>query len=174
MAPKEDSMRLCSRALVTLLVLIAGAASVLAASKSQPQFDRIKSLAGTWVGKGADGRPVHIHYKLVSGGSVVMESIFEKADEEMITLYHLDGDHLMMTHYCTAHNQPRMRADPAGADPNTIKFKFVDATNLASPNAGHMHAHAITWKDSDHVAQQWTWRENGKERVETFDLVRQK
>ena len=162
------------QSLVLFVTLISVAAVALATSKSKPEFDQIKSLAGSWQGKATDGRPIHINYKLVSGGTAVMESIEESAEAEMITLYYLDGDHLMMTHYCMANNQPRMRADSTTSSKSAIKFTFVDATNLSGPDAGHMHAHSIIWKDGGHVTQQWTWREKGKERVETFELQRQK
>jgi hypothetical protein len=146
----------------------------LASSKTQPEFDKIKSLAGSWEGKASDGSPVHISYQVVSGGSAVMESITEGPGNQMVTLYHLDGDHLMMTHYSTVGNQPRMRADSSGSSPSAIKFTFVDATNLAGPEVGHMYAHSIIWKDADHVTQEWTWREKGQEKVESFVLARQK
>lgn len=167
-------MRNIRQCLGLFLALICLAAVGLATSKSQPEFDKLKSLVGTWQGKKSDGTPLHISYKLVSGGSAVMESIQEPPATEMITVYHLDGDRLMMTHYCMANNQPRMRADSSTSTPSAIKFTYVDATNLSGPNAGHMYAHSIIWKDADHVTQQWTWRENGKDKVETFELVRQK
>ncbi len=167
-------MRNIRQIVILIMALISVAAAGLAASKSQPEFDQIKSLAGLWEGKAADGRPVHISYKLVSGGTAVMESIDESAETEMVTLYYLDGDQLMMTHYCMANNQPRMRADASTSSTGAIKFTFVDATNLSGPDAGHMHAHSIVWKDAGHVTQQWTWREKGQERVETFELQRQK
>jgi len=167
-------MRNIRQFVALVLVLISVAAAGWASSKSQPEFDKIKSLAGNWEGKAIDGRPVHISYTLVSGGSAVMESISEGPGGQMVTLYHLDGDHLMMTHYCTAGNQPRMRADASTSSPSAIKFKFVDATNLSGPDAGHMYAHSIIWKDADHVTQEWTWRDKGQEKVETFELQRQK
>jgi hypothetical protein len=166
-------MRNIRQSLVLLLVLISVTAVGLAASKSQPEFDHIKSLAGNWEGTAPNGKPAHINYKVVSGGTAVMESITEGPGNQMVTLYYLDGDYLMMTHYCTAGNQPRMRAD-ATSSPSTIKFTFVDATNLSGPDAGHMHAHSIIWKDADHVTQHWTWREKGQESVATFELQRQK
>jgi hypothetical protein len=166
-------MRNIRQFLVLFLALNSITAVGLASSKSQPEFDKIKTLAGNWEGKAADGRLVHINYKVVSGGSAVMESIMESSESQMVTLYHLDGDHLMMTHYCTAGNQPRMRAD-ATSSPTAIKFTFIDVTNLSSPDAGRMQAHSIIWKDADHVIQHWTWREKGQERVETFELQRQK
>jgi hypothetical protein len=154
------------------LALVAIATSSLAASKSQPEFDKIKSLAGNWEGKETAGNPVHINYKVVSGGTAVMESILEKSEAQMITIYYLDGDQLMLTHYCMANNQPRMRADASTSTPAAIKFSFVDATNLSGPDDGHMHAHSIEWKDADHVTQHWTWRQKGEEKVETFELQR--
>ena len=166
-------MRNIRQILILFLALISMAAVGLATSKSQPEFDQIKALAGKWEGKASDGRPLHVSYKLVSGGTAVMESIEESSEAQMVTLYYLDGDHLMMTHYCTANNQPRMRADASTSSTGAIKFTFVDATNLSGPDAGHMHAHSIIWKDAGHITQQWTWREKGQERVETFELQRQ-
>lgn len=158
---------------VLLLVLSACAAVGAVAGNSQAEFDKVKSLAGNWEGKNSAGNPVHINYRLVSGGSAVMETIDAAHDSQMITVYHLDGDHLMMTHYCMANNQPRMRAN-ASNDPNAIKFTFVDVTNLSSPTAGHMYAHSIVWNDNFHVTQYWTWRQDGKDKVETFELQRVK
>jgi hypothetical protein len=167
-------MKISQRVAVLFVVLASLAARGLAVSQCQPEFDQIKSLAGDWEGKSAGGDPVHINYKVVSGGTAVMESIIASSEPQMVTLYYLDGDHLMMTHYCMANNQPRMRADAATSSRNAIKFTFVDATNLASPDVGHMHAHAIIWKDADHVRQEWTWRDKGQEKIEAFELQRQK
>jgi hypothetical protein len=169
---KEDSMRIFGKFLALSLVLISVATAAWAASKCQPEFDKIKSLAGNWEGKSADGKPLHINYRLVSGGTAVMESISSSSDNEMVTLYYLDGDHVMMTHYCMADNQPRMRADATTSNQSAIKFSFVDVTNLSRPDAGHMYAHSIEWKDSNHVTQHWTWREGKQEKVETFELQR--
>jgi len=167
-------MRITRQSVVLFLALISTLAVALAASKSQPEFDKIKSLAGNWEGMAPNGKPARINYQVVSGGSAVMESISEGPGNQMVTLYYLDGDHLMMTHYCTAGNQPRMRADASTSSPSSIKFTFVDATNLSGPDAGHMQAHSIIWKDADHVTQYWTWREKGQDKVETFELQRQK
>jgi len=155
-----------------LAILVSGAAVALAGSDGAAQFEKIKSLAGNWQGKTADGTPIHLSYKAVSGGTAIMETIENAGEPQMVTMYYLDGDHLMMTHYCMANNQPRMRADASSS--NAIVFTFVDATNLSSPDAGHMNAHSISWKDADHVAEQWTWRQAGQEKVESFELQRQK
>ena len=168
-------MKNARQSLVLFLTLISVAMVAWAASKSQPEFDQIKLLAGDWEGKSVGGgTPVHINYKVVSGGSAVMETDYEKAEAQMITVYYLDGDQLMMTHYCMANNQPRMRSDPSTSSPTSIKFSFVDVTNLSSPGAGHMYAHSIVWKDVDHITQHWTWRQAGKDTEDTFELTRKK
>ncbi len=103
-----------------------------------------------------------------------MERLHAGAEGEMVTLYHPDGERLMMTHYCLANNQPRMRAAAAGSEPKKISFAFVDAANLPSPAAGHMHALELAFQDNDHFTQTWTWREKGQERQEVFQLTRKK
>jgi hypothetical protein len=50
----------------------------------------------------------------------------------MVTVYHQDGQDLRMTHYCSAKNQPRMKASSVSPDGNVVSFEFVDATNLAT------------------------------------------
>ena len=112
---KENPMRSVRKYLVLFMALVSLASVGWAASKNQPEFDKIKSLAGSWEGKGPDGGSVYLNYKVVSGGTAVMESITEGPGNQMLTLYYLDGDHLMMTHYCSAGNQPRMRAEDSGA-----------------------------------------------------------
>ena len=76
-----------------------------------------------------------------------------------------------MTHYCGAGNQPRMKAT-ASPDGKTITFEFLDATNLASPQAGHMHRVVFTMIDANHHTEEWTFLDNGKEVKEVFDLQR--
>ena len=167
-------MRMARQLLIGFLGLTSVVAVARAAGKSQPEFDKLKSLAGNWEGKASDGRPVHVNYQVVSAGSALMESIGEGAGGQMITVYHMDGDRLMMTHYCSAGNQPRMRADRSSSTPSVIRFTFVDVTNLSAPDAGHMQAHSILWKDADHITHLWTWREKGQDRTETFELARLK
>ena len=92
----------------------------------------------------------------------------------MTTMYHPDGDHLMMTHYCSAHNQPRMRSQTGSAETRSIVFDFVDVTNLSTPDAGHMTRLVLTFVDQDHLTQEWTWREKGKDSVVVIRFERKK
>ncbi|MBI4831692.1 MAG: hypothetical protein HY801_09100 [Candidatus Lindowbacteria bacterium] len=138
-----------------------------------PAFKKMKSLVGEWQGKSTDGKSANVSYALVSDSSALMEVLSVAGEPQMVTMYHPDGDRLMMTHYCSAHNQPRMRSQ-AGLEGNKIAFDFMDATNLSSPDAGHMRKLVVTFEDNDHFTQDWTWREKGNEGTHSFRLERKK
>jgi len=80
----------------------------------------------------------------------------------MLTVYHFDGNRLMLTHYCSAGNQPRMQAGTFNPETGEIQFLFLDATNLASPSAGHMHNAKIRLVDQNHMSAEWQFYENGQ------------
>jgi hypothetical protein len=154
--------------LSTLLLATAVSFSQTAAQKS---FDQIKSLAGTWEGKNSQGEPLQVTFKSTAGGSAVMGEIAGHG-HDMITMFHLDGpDRLLVTHYCSAGNQPRMLAS-ASPDGKTISFDFFDATNLAAPEAGHMQRLVVTMLDANHHTEEWHFADHGKEMKELFDLQR--
>jgi hypothetical protein len=90
----------------------------------------------------------------------------------MVTMYHLDGDDLVLTHYCKLGNQPRMRAEPA-KEANKIEFKFIGSTNLKSEDEQHMHQATLTIDGKDHFKTEWVSCKDGKTCHQVgFDLVR--
>jgi hypothetical protein len=158
---------------ITMAVMIAilAATPALAASNAQKTFDQLKTLAGNWEGMAANGQPVKVTFRVTANGSALMSEIL--GDEDMITMFNMDGDRVLMTHYCAAGNQPRMVAD-ASPDGKSISFEFLDATNLESPQAGHMHHVVFAMPDADHHTEEWTFMQNGKTIKETFNLQRAK
>jgi hypothetical protein len=164
-------MERSNRLAVAIFVILA-ASAVVAQSDAQKSFDQLKSLAGTWEGKNSLGEPLQVSFRVTSGGSAVMSEIAGHGNDNMVTMFHLDGPNkLVLTHYCGAGNQPRMQAG-ASPDGKTITFNFLDATNLASPEAGHMHRVAITVLDANHHTEEWSFADHGKEMKELFDLKR--
>lgn len=130
------------------------------------QFAKMKSLIGVWNGKDKDGNPVQASYKLVSAGKSVIETLdMGDSKENMVTLYHLDGGQLMMTHYCSIGNQPRMRADRSPQRENTLTFNFVDATNITSLDDARMQKLVLTFRDNNHFTQEWTLRAKGEDQA---------
>jgi hypothetical protein len=147
------------------------------AHRQGPTLEMLKALAGNWVQVGENGQPgeqVISTYRVTAAGSAVEEVLFPGTDHEMVTMYHHDGDNLLLTHYCAAGNQPRMKARN-GTNPGELVFEFMDATNLRSPADPHMHAGSITIVDANHLRAQWDGYQDGKpNRVASFDLVRKK
>jgi hypothetical protein len=151
-------------------VLVAALCAV--AQSPQKSFDAMKSLTGTWTGKNSMGGPIQVSYRTTAGGSAVLGEIQMETQghsEDMISMIHMDGGRLLLTHYCEAGNQPRMSAT-ASPDGKTITFNFLDATNLSSPDAGHMHRVVFTFVDANHHTEDWQFLDHGKEVVEHFDL----
>lgn len=135
-------------------------------------FDQLQSLVGEWQGTSADGKPASVSYRLASGGSALVET-FKTGDEpEMVTVYHFDGEAVMLTHYCSLKNQPRMKA--ASTSGRQIQFNFVDATNLPSPDAPHMHRLALVFEDADHLTHTWTLRQGENEQDFVFHFTRKR
>src|SRR5260370_193571 len=132
----------------------------------------LKSLTGKGGGKDSEGKGVEVSFRDNAGGSALMSEINGYSSEDMITMFPLDGaNRLMMTHYCGAGNQPRMQAS-ASPDGKTLTFKFVDATNLESPESGHMDHVVIAMLDPNHHTEEWTFTNHGKEMNQVFDLRR--
>ena len=156
------------RLAVSLLFLLA-VTTAFAQSDAQKAFDQLKSLNGTWEGKLPNGNTARVAFRTTSGGSALMSEIM--GEEDMITMFHMDNDRVLMTHYCGAGNQPRMQGKMS-PDGKTITFSFVDATNLSSPKAGHMDHLVITMPDADHHSEEWTFVQDGKEMKEHFELTR--
>lgn len=161
----------CNRSALVLSAVLALGCAALAQSDAQKGFATIKSLPGTWEGKGHDGQPLQVMFKLTGGGSAVLSEI-QSPKEDMVSMIHLDGpDRLLLTHYCAIGNQPRMQAS-VSPDGKIITFNFVDATNLASHDAGHMQKMTLTVLDDNHHTEEWVFVDHGKEHKEVFDLRR--
>ena len=154
------------------LALLLTATAALAQSAAQKSFDQLKSLTGNWEGKTSDSKTVQVSFRDTAGGSALMSEIHGHGPENMVSMIHLDGpNRLLLTHYCGAGNQPRMTAS-ASPDGRTITFDFLDATNLESPEAGHMQRVVIAMLDPNHHLETWTYADHGQQMKEVFDLQR--
>ena len=100
-------------------------------------FEGLKTLVGTWEGRGPEGG-TKVSYHLTGMGSALVETFYvefyaEATESTMSTVYHMDGDELMLTHYCGAGNQPRMKAVAYDPVRDFVRFEFLDITNLSGP-----------------------------------------
>jgi len=141
-------------------------------------FERLKGLQGTWEAPGKDGKAARTTFELVANGTVLLEHYANAAmpgGGQMVTAYHLDGPDLVLTHYCIAKNQPTLKAERFDSATGEIQFEFVRASNLPSPDAGHMRRAKYRLDDPTHFTTEWEFFENGKKTMterETFTKVK--
>ena len=155
-----------------IVVLVFASTSLLAQSDAQRILDRFKSMAGTWQGKSLGGDTNQVAYQLVAGGKAVMGEI-HNGSGDMTSMFYVDGNRLLMTHFCPSGNQPRMTAT-ISPDLKMVSFDFLDATNLSAPTAGHMHRAVYLFSDDDHYSEEWTWKQEGKAATFHYEMQRQK
>lgn len=157
-----------TRSLILTTIALA-AACAAAQTEAQKAFSTLKAMPGTWEGASVEG-PVTVTFKVAGSGSSIMSEILGK--EDMISMFHMDGpNRLLLTHYCAVGNQPRMQAS-VSPDGKTFTFNYVDATNLSSPEAGHMQRMILTVLDENHHTEEWVFADHGKEHKVVFDLHR--
>ena len=144
-------------------------------SEKTEAFDKMKTLVGSWEGtmkEAGKDLPATARFQTISDGSVLAGWLGEGTPYEMVTMFHMDGDTLMATHYCAAHNQPRMVLVMDG-DRNRLVFVFKDGTNI-KPEVGYMHQVAFIFDRPNHHIQEWTFLKDDKKETSRFEFKRKK
>jgi hypothetical protein len=148
-------------ALATLAgTALAAPAPPAAASTKAPSaaFERFKGLVGEWVaaedGEMSRKGDLVARYALTAGGTALVETVFPGSAHEMVTVYHADGDDLVLTHYCVEGNQPRMRARNATGP--RFDFRFDGGTNIDPRRDRHMHQASLELVGDDEIRSEWT------------------
>lgn len=146
-----------------LVALAAISASAGTQESAEACFTKLKSLAGDWyVADPQSGKEmVALRYKVTAGGSALEETEMPGTGQEMITMYHMDGASLVLTHYCHVGNQPHMKAT-AASTPRKIVFQCAGVGNAKSEKDMHMHALTITPVDDQHLQADWQLSQDGK------------
>lgn len=164
-----------------LVGLMACAVATIAAPKrTDPALDLLKSLEGTWSGPavwdqgGKKGSvQFEVVYKTTAGGNTVTETLFPGTPGEMMSVYSIDGADVVMTHYCTAGNQPRFRL-LRGPDPKELDFRCVGGANMNETDS-HMHSTKLKAVSADRLQGEWTSRRGQTlEWIATAELTRKK
>jgi hypothetical protein len=157
---------------VIAMLLLAAAVSLHAAELPKPQpgspeFERMKTLVGTWKGTVDMGQgPIEMvsQYRLLAGGSVLEEKVFAGTPNEMTTMYFDKNGKLALTHYCVMGNRPGMLLK--SADAKTLKFDFDKSCGINVKKESHMHALTLRFDDADTITASCKAIMDGKEMPE--------
>jgi hypothetical protein len=142
------------------------ATTPVAKADARAAFEKLRAITGTWTFT-TDTDHGRVSYELVSNGTAILERVMneEHGETGMVSVIYLDRDRLILQHYCTSGNQPRLVS--AGLEGDEIRFTFERASNLASPDAGHIHGAVFTFAGPGPFASRWTWRSNRTETTST-------
>lgn len=143
-----------------LLVLAVMVSCVSFAQGPSPKqaFEQLKKLVGTWEQSGQGGS-FKVVYKLTGGGSTLVETQFAGQPHEMVSMYHMYGDKLIMTHYCAAGNQPTLIYKP-GKEGKVLVFDFLRGSNMKATDM-HIHAARIHLLSANEIKSDWIgWSDN--------------
>lgn len=148
-----------------LLVLAMASPAVAGEVTAQQAFDQLKGLEGTWhgepEGEGEEAEkeaeaagPVTHEIRVSAAGNAVMETMNPDTEQEMINMYHLDGEDLLITHYCAGGTQPRMKLNRSESTGEILVFDFAGGTNMDA--ADHYIGSAkIKIVDDAHIESIW-------------------
>jgi hypothetical protein len=153
------------------LLVVASAAFAADKTKSEETFDRLASLKGEWKGE-INGVDTTLTYTLTANGSALMEECRPGKGPEMITMFTIDGDHLIATHYCSAKNQPQMATSTITDAQKPLAFSLVRVTGLKSADDWHNTALTMIQEDNDHLTQEWSYQSKGKTGKNIFHFTR--
>jgi len=158
LAAAESCMSIPRFALATALALSWSVAAT-AAPASKAVFEQLKSLAGDWHST-KKGSATVVNYRTIANGTTVVESWTMSPTRQSMTVYTMDGDRLLATHYCPQGNAPRLQftsTDASGA----YRFDFLDGANLQDPEGSHEHAFRLRLEVPGAITRSETYIRNG-------------
>jgi hypothetical protein len=158
------------RKLTLLIILVATATVALPQqmpkasgpqSDAQKAFEKMKTLAGSWEGT-VMGIPINFTIRAASSGTAILhEGNTEKGvPNHEITMFYVEGDRLLATHYCDAGNRSNMEGKMS-ADGKSVEFNFLDVAG--STKGGLVKRMMFTMIDANkHVVEFTFIMPNGK------------
>ncbi|HVU86066.1 MAG TPA: hypothetical protein VHD36_02015 [Pirellulales bacterium] len=140
-------------------------------------FEFLKTLTGEWERTGDEhdhgGHSQKTSFRPTAAGSAVMETIFEGEPMEMISIYHMDGDELLLTHYCALQNAPILKFVKSDK-PGEIKFAFHGGTNFDPKTDAHVHEGVMQIKDANTLELSFVGYSDGKPGERPHGILKRK
>src|ERR1051326_4077923 len=118
-----------------------------ASSDAQKAFEKLKTLAGTWQGN-LMGMSINVTLRVTSSGNAILHEASSSArPDDPITMFYVEGDRLLATHYCDSGNRPRMEGKMS-PDGKSVEFNLVDI--VGNTQHGYMNHIVFSFVDDSH------------------------
>ena len=164
------------KALMLSFALLAMSGTALAAD-SEEIMSRLAELEGEWMLLDENGEVTDVvasTFRVTASGSTLMERMFPDSPDgyEMLNVYHIDGDRVLMPHYCSAGTQPRLSAISTAVD--RLRWEMESITNLSDPGDEHLHQAEFVFHGGDRLTTHWNSMSDGElsDESATFELQR--
>ena len=153
-------------ALLICFVVVMGHGTTVAQTTSQSDaqkvFDQMKTLAGSWQGT-IMGISINVTIRLTSSGTAILHEATTgggRPPDHEITMFYVDGDRLLATHYCDAGNRSNLEGKMS-ADGKSIEFTFLDVAG--STKGGLVKRIKLTMTEANTHFEEFTFiMPNGK------------
>ena len=150
---------------VLLFSLAALSMPLPAQNNSTRAFATFKSLNGRWaIESNGKTLPIEMRYEVGSKEPIVAEQFGKE-----LSVFYLDGENLLMTHFCNAGNQPRLRLKEGG-QPSVFEFEMFDITNLKDASTSHVQGIVYTVIDGRRMTLDIFWKKGQSEESEKYTL----
>ncbi len=143
----------------TLLICLLASATVFAQgnpakaptapSEAKKALAKLKTLTGSWQGTVMD-ISINFTIRAASSGTAILHEANTSGGgppNHEITMFYVEGDRLLATHYCDAGNRSRWEGK-VSPDEKAIEFTNIDVN--ASTRGGYLKDMVITLIDADH------------------------
>jgi hypothetical protein len=148
--------------LICLLALASGALAQgpqkapAVQSEAQKAFEKMKTLAGSWQGT-IMNIPINFTIRAASSGTAILHEGHTDGGtppNHEITMFYVEGDRLLSTHYCDGGNRSRLEGKMS-PDGKTIEFSFLEVTG--STRGGYLKGLVFTMIDANHHTAELTF-----------------
>jgi hypothetical protein len=133
-----------------------------APSDAQKMFDSMKALAGTWQGT-IMGISINVTIRVASSGTAILHEATTdggRPPNHEITMFYVEGDRLLATHYCDGDNRARFEGKMS---PDGKKSEFTSLDVTGATQGGLVKHMAFTMIDANKHLVEFTFiRPDGK------------
>jgi hypothetical protein len=125
-------------------------------SDAQKALEKMKSLTGSWQGT-IMGIAINFTIRAASSGTAILHEANTSGGgppNHEITMFYVEGDRLLATHYCDAGNRSRLEGK-ISPDGKAIEFSFLDV--VGSTRGGYLKGAVFTLIDATHHIAELTF-----------------
>jgi hypothetical protein len=130
--------------------------TIAAQSEAKKAFEKLKTLEGSWEGA-IMGISINFTIRAASSGTAILHegnTDGGRPPNPEITMFYVEGDRLLSTHYCDAGNRARFEGKMS-PDGKTIEFSFLEVTG--STRGGYLKGMVFTMIDANHHTAELTF-----------------